>query len=202
MKKLLAICAMVIIVTPATATADPAELGCYQPAEGPSAADGLQLDASLTSTDSGWLVQYTVANVGNVPRYVVTEIPELFVPRYEPENYYLTPRSDGSVEIAKRDFWRVDTCELPTYAVPPASSDVRQLDPGQSFAEEFVVTSPMEVKNPFGRFVVHQMPPMPASPATARFCLGYMTEMNLRNDRPWFNNPEDQKFLCAGPFDL
>lgn len=185
---------------PTAPGAPPPAHGCYDPGEGEASAFGLTMESSIAPAADGWLVRYRVVNASGSDRYLIADIPfPPFGGAYGPQNYYLTARTNGDIEIAKRDFWPTRSCVLPAMMVPPQRARMITLAAGQQFAEEFLVHRPMQIRHPFGSPCIPQLPPLPDAPARAVFCLGFTVRANPPGGDL---DPGDQRFLCSDPVEL
>lgn len=188
----------------------PDSYGCADPASGASAALGTTLTADVSAAGNGIEVRYEVVNDGATPVYVVQQLPyPAFSMNYSPQNYYLTPGTDGVIEVAKREYWPPETCKVPMLYAPPPPALAVQLDPGARIAETFVVDRPVQVRNPYGDDVLTQLPLVPDPASRFRYCVGVaatatpVTEGTFPRDREYFRLARgEQQFLCSEPIDV
>lgn len=160
-------------------------------------ADGLRISYRLRNTGSVPLIVYN-----GVPR---TDSPEKITPA--PEAVYVTARTDGTVELAKR-----------TFPVPEGVNPYARLlvggtivPPGDDLSETFTVPLPLIARRPYQE-AMSTPPRLPDPVRRVVFCLGATRQDAFptrwasgapgAGDGPVFLHPSPQHLFCSDPFDL
>lgn len=126
--------------------------------------DSIEMDTEFIASADQLTIRFHVTNHRDDDIYFANR------PNSTTGSANLVPRSDGVVEISRRQYWAPE-CPVLLYAPPPRPDTVR-VRPHQTVTEEFDVPVPFVGSHPLLGDDDDYLAPMPPRPYRAVFCIG------------------------------